>query len=69
MDTLPIDSERAFESALVDIGTLPLAALSSWRSDTLREAMGEVVRQASDVRVWDQHGLHQRDGHPARPCP
>ena len=54
MDTLSFDRKEYVESDLVDIGLLPLAALSSWRGTAIRSAISAVVRDLRPARVCDQ---------------
>lgn len=54
MDTLSIDTEKYVESDLIDIGSLPLTALSSWRGGAIRAAIRDAVRRAGPVYVCDQ---------------
>jgi hypothetical protein len=54
MDTLTIDTENYVESALLDIGSVPLSALAFWHDLTIRAAIVDTVRAAAPVHVCDQ---------------
>ena len=54
MDMLSIDTGKYVESDLVDIGALPLAALSSWHGAAIRAAIRDVVRDTGPASVCDQ---------------
>jgi hypothetical protein len=54
MDMLTIDTEEYVESALVDIGSVPLAALHFWRDLTIRAAIVDTVRATDRPYVCDQ---------------
>ncbi|HEX4724607.1 MAG TPA: hypothetical protein VH333_18965 [Pseudonocardiaceae bacterium] len=56
MDTLSIDAGKYVESDLVDIGSLPLSALSSWRGTAIRAAVRAAVHDAGRVQVCDMDG-------------
>jgi hypothetical protein len=58
MDTLSIDTGKYVVSDLVDIGSLPLVALSSWRSAAIRAAISDAVRGAGAVYVCDQQAYN-----------
>ena len=58
MDTLSVDAEKYVESDLIDIGSLPLSALPSWRGKAIRAAIRDAVRGAGPANVCDQQAYN-----------
>jgi hypothetical protein len=56
MGRIPTDPKNGVESELLDIGMVPLAARSEWRSDAIRAAMRGVIRGADRSQVFEQSG-------------
>ncbi len=54
MDTIPADSRNGIVSDLIDIRSVPLAAMRQWRSGAMRKAMTSAVRRAGKSHVCDQ---------------
>jgi hypothetical protein len=56
MTTIAVDATNGIESELLDIGTVPLSALSRWRCAAMREAMADASKWSEYSQVCDNTG-------------